>query len=126
MPTRGKLSIMGAVGEPSGGHQQRVQVALKPVAVSGPNKRMPMLQEGKEFEERVRCMSLKHPLNHHLIASRPKSPCQSCENQPEQSALTTSLGGPYLQKICQVMGLPLRSQSLTHKAPKGLSRNAGE
>ena len=81
---------------------------------------MPVLQEGKKFEERVRSTPREHPLNHHLVVSSPESPHHSREDEPEQSALTANLSGPYLQKLCKVMGLPLRSQSLTNKAPKCL------
>ena len=116
----GKLRSRRTVGEPTRGRQQGVQVELKPVTIPRSSEQMRVLQEGKKFKERIRSTPREHPLNHHLIASSPKSPHHSREDKPEQSALTASLSCPYLQKLCKVMGLPLRSQSLTNKAPKCL------
>ncbi|XP_044958428.1 cysteine-rich receptor-like protein kinase 42 [Hordeum vulgare subsp. vulgare] len=91
---RSRLSSRQGSGEPPGGRNQRVQVALKPDAVSGPNEWMAVLQKGKEFEERVRSTPQEDPLNHHFVPRSPKSPHHGGEDQPEQSAFTADLGGP--------------------------------
>ena len=100
--TRGKLRSRRADGEPKCGRHKGVQQELKTVTIPRPSERMPVLQEGKKFEERVRSTTREHPLNHHLVASSPKIPHHSREDKSEQSALTANLGGPYLQKLCKL------------------------